>query len=325
MSPPAPPPVQLLLGEPVSRLLRVEAQRVEQALGGSPNAFNFNVLHAGDPEVAGRLFDLLRTVPMMSRCRVVALRELDRAPSALLEALLDYVERPAAGAVLVLSGVRLPEAREGKDPGRRLSNRLQKVDALTRFASAEEDPVAWCQELAAEQGARLEEGAARLLVGMVGTQLGLLEMELAKAITWAGPGQPVTEQAVAAVASLVAEADIWSLTRALVRRDADQALATLHRLLEDGEASHRILAMITWQIRTLLLLQESIRREVSPRSLGVRMPPAEERAALASLRSRALPEAATLDRLARANRQFNRARAGDRRVLERLVMELCAR
>ena len=38
-----------------------------------------------------------------------------------------------------------------------------------------------------------------------------------------------------AVCSLVAEAAIWDLTDAVVRRDTDKALAVAHRMLDTGE------------------------------------------------------------------------------------------
>ena len=86
-----------------------------------------------------------------------------------------------------------------------------------------------------------------------------------------------------------------------------------------------MIAMVTWQFRQLLTLQDCMHRGIAPKDVGLRMRWSEQQEAERSLRQRPLPVAATLNSLARANRAFNRARAGDRRIFERLVLELASR
>lgn len=319
------PRMLLVLGEPASRVQRAEAELVERALGGPGNAFSLSVLHAGDPDVLGRAFDLIRSMPMMCRERAVVLREMEKASVELLDALLDYADKPVPSTILILVGARLPEAVKGVSRGARLENKLKKLGAVQRFASVSDDPEGWCVARAEELGGRIDRRAARLLVEMVGNNLGLLEMELAKAVDCAGQGVEVDVSIVEQVASMVAEAEVWGLTRALVRRDANTALAVLHRLLEGGDATHRILAMVTWQVRQLLVLQECVRTGRSPADAGLRMRGRDLDEATRSLRERPLVEDVLLARIARTNRLLNRSKAGDRRVFERLIMELATR
>ncbi len=319
------PRIALILGEPAVRVQQAEARMIERALGGPGNAFSLSLLHAGDPDVLGRAFDQIRTMPMMCSVRAVVLREMEKASTALLDALMDYCDKPVQSTVLILVGAKLPEPSGGVNRGIRLENKLKKSGEVQRFASAKEDPIAWCKLRATEQGARISHRAAQLLVAMVGPNLGLLEMELAKAIAWAGPGVEVDVPAIEQVASMVAEAEVWGLTRALVRRDPDAALTVLHRLLEGGDATHRILAMVTWQFRQLITLQDCLRTGSSPQEAGLRMRPADLDEASRSLRERPLVEDQLLANIARTNRLLNRSKAGDRRVFERLIMELATR
>ena len=320
----APPPIALFLGDEPLRVREAEAHLVEQVLGAA-NAFNLATFQAGEPDVLGRIMDLVRTVPMMSRHRVVVLRELDKAPVALLDALLEYAAKPVPSTVLVLCGAKLPEASGGINRGLRLQNLVKKVGRVERFKAADQDPVAFARQRAQALGCELDPRAARLLVELCGRDLGRLSAEVDKAATFAGGRGSIDVDIVEQTASVVGEAEIWNLTRALVHRDTDQALAQTHRLLEEGWVTHRMLAMVTWQIRQLLVLQDCLRTGTSPKEAGLRMRWSDQQEAERSLRARPLPVSATLSQLARANRQLNRSRAGDRRVFERLVLELATR
>jgi len=168
----------------------------------------------------------------------------------------------------------------------------------------------------------MDTGAARLLIELVGSELGRVQTETDKLIAYVGGEGRIGREAVEAVCSMVAEAIIWDLTDALVRKDADQALAVSHRLLETGEAPHRLMAMITWQIRQLLTLQECLDKGLSPRDAGIRMPGRKLSAAQDALRRRPIDATRIFDTLASANRALNRSRAGDRRVFEGLLLDL---
>ncbi len=321
----APPPVILLYGDEDLRLREAEQAEVDAALAGDRSGFNLATLLASDPDAAGRLLDLARTVPMMASRRVVVLRELDKANVALQDALLQYAAKPSPSTTLVLVGRKLPETSGGVNRGVRLRNLVKKVGRVQRFEAKSEDPLAFARQRAEALGCRLDRGAAELLVELAGRDLGRLAMELDKASNWLGGEGTIDLEVIERTCSVVGEAEVWALTGALVRRDADAALAACHRLLEDGAAPHYLLAMVTWQFRQLLSLQDCLRRGRDPKDAGVRMRWRSMQDAQRSLRQRPLVAAELLPRLASANRRFNRSPAGDRRVFEGLVLELATR
>ena len=118
--------------------------------------------------------------------------------------------------------------------------------------------------------------------------------------------------------SLLAEAEIWDLTDAIVARDADKALSTAHRLLEAGKRgeAHRLVSMITWQLRQLLQMQAGGQ---------VRMPGWKRSKMEASLRNHPIDPADLFTRMAQANQDMNSHRAGERRILEGLLLDLVSR
>lgn len=313
-------PVVFLLGDEGVGRKRAEEDIVRQVFGDVPSSFNFATFSAADG--AERAVEVAKTVPMMAEHRVVIVREMESAPVDLLDGLLSYVEKPNPSTVLILSGAKTPPAAGGVDRGRRLENAIKKVGDVRRFKTGETDPVRFAMGYAQESGCVLNRRAAVLLVELVGTDLGRIQTELSKVIAFVGGDGEVGVEAIEAVCSLVAEAAIWDLTDAVVRRDPDRALAVAHRMLDTGEASHRLIAMIAWQMRQLITLQDCMRRRVNPKSAGIRMPHRKLELAQSAIRSRPIDGARMLNRIAAANSDLNRSRAGDRRVFEGLLMSL---
>jgi DNA polymerase-3 subunit delta len=314
------PNVVLLIGD--EGLARKEAEEalVSKVFGDASPSFNLATFSASDG--AERAVEAARTVPMMAKMRVVIIRDMEQAGVGLLDSLLSYIEKPCPSTVFIMTGIKLPPAKGGVDRGRRLEGRLRKSGHVERFKSGSRDPVRFAVERAQEGGCDLDSRAARLLVELVGGELGRVQTEVDKLAAYVGGEGRIGADDVEAVCSMVAEAIIWDLTDALVRKDPNQALAVSHRLLETGEAPHRLMAMITWQIRQLLALQDCMQQGLSPRDSGIRMPGRKMSAAQDALRRRPMNPEKIFDTLAAANRSMNRSRAGERRVFEGLLLAL---
>jgi DNA polymerase-3 subunit delta len=316
------PAVALFLGDEGVGRKRAETELVSAVFGGGSPGFNLAVFSAGDG--AQRAIEASKTVPMMAKHRVVIIREMENAPVELLDDLLAYIEKPSPSTVLILSGVKNAPPSGGVDRGRRLEGGIKKFGRVQRFKIGEQDPVRFALGLADEAGCQMDHRAASMIVELVGSDLGRIQTEVGKVISYVGGEGGVEVQDVEAVCSLVAEAAIWDLTDAVVRRDPDRALAVAHRMLDTGESAHRLIAMITWQMRQLITLQDCMRRRINPKDAGIRMPRRKLEAAQSALRSRSIDSGRILDQIARANGELNRSKAGDRRVFEGLLLHLTA-
>ena len=175
-----------------------------------------------------------------------------------------------------------------------------------------------------EAGCSLSRRDAIGLVEMVGGDLSQIKSEIEKLSLWLGDEETIDSTALSEVCSMLSEAEIWALTDAIVERNADRALSTTHRLLESGEPAHRIIAMITWQIRQLIQLQEALRSGKDPKKAGIRMPVRKLQAATRSLRQSPVSALLLLGAIAQANERMNSWRTGGDRILEGLVLSLVA-
>jgi DNA polymerase-3 subunit delta len=313
--------VYLIQGDEQLLVERAESALVERALEGVMKAFNHGVWRAGE-DGAGDCLAVARTLPMMSPRRVIVLRDIHEASPELLGELVELLERVPETLTLVLSGRGFPRALT--KPGKAVEQGVASSGFVLRFKSRDQDPVGFAQATARELGCRLDQEDAQVLVQTVGKDLSRIRRELEKAALFVGEGGHIDGGVLSTVCSLLAEAEIWSLTEAIVYRDQDKALSTAHRLLEAGKSgeTHRLLSMVTWQVRRILRFQDSLHFGGDP---GFKMPAWKARNLTAELRRHPLDPADILDKLAKANHAMNSHRAGSRRIFEGLLLELVSR
>jgi DNA polymerase-3 subunit delta len=191
---------------------------------------------------------------------------------------------------------------------------------------AQADVAAWIVRRAERYGLSLQARAVAALAGLVGNQLGTLDSELQKLAAYAA-GQQVSEAEVRELVSLAREPSVFAMADAVIEGRARDAVDLLHRLLAEGEAPQRLLAMIARQYRLLLLAKELLERRVRAPEISARLQ------VQGFVIQRLLKQAPlyTLERLRRAYRMLldadlsvKRGSQDDEAALELLVFELAA-
>lgn len=316
-----PASIYLLLGTESLLVKNAEEAVTRASLSGGFASLNHGIFHAGEEPALG-FAAIASTLPMMAPRRLVVLRQIQEASVALLESLMNYVQSPSPTTVLVITGEKMPAAVGGVDRGIRISNAIKKSGVFARFDGEGTDPVQFAIQQAKTLGVSLERDAAAKLRVLVGDDLTGIAGELEKLAGYVGAGGRIDMAAVDAMCSSSADTEVWALTNALVGRNRAAALEAMHRLLEDGEAPHRLMVNVTWQIRQMLILQDVIHRNLPERDAGLRMPPNVARAMRETLQKVTLSPASIMEELAVANRRMNSSRAGDRRTFEALVLRL---
>jgi DNA polymerase-3 subunit delta len=320
-------PVWAFMGaEPmlVDRAAQAAVARVQPLC--EPASFNVLRVSVGDGD-PGHAVSAARTLPMMAERRLVVIRGIEAGNEAFFVGLLDYLSAPNPSTTLVLTAGGFPKVEKGgKDWGQRLTKALGP-ESLCRFDERDASPVGFVLEACAALGNPIAQQDAALLVEVAGTSLMRLEREVDKLHLLVEPGAPLTSAVILEAAAQVAEAVVWDLTTGIAVRDPDRALAALHRLLAEGEAPHKLLGLVLWQLRSVLRAAELIRAGRSDWDVRneTRVRDDVLRAVKAEVSQQPLGAAAILTRVARAARTMNRARAGDDLTLEALVLDLVLR
>jgi DNA polymerase-3 subunit delta len=246
-------PAYLIAGEePLQRDEALAALR-EHVLAGAPMDFNLDRLEAASTSPA-ELIDLLRTLPVMSRRRLVELREPEASRAAgrgfgeALAALIEELGRGSASVLVVIAA--------------KVDRRTRWVRAVGESATIHCDPPRGRRETAAfiraeakRQGVSLARGVPERLAERIGAQPLLLRQEIAKLSLLADPQSEVTLEHVVAAAVDVAEEPVWDLTDAIGDGRGADALALLARVARGGAAPPLVLGALAAHFRRLLRLR----------------------------------------------------------------------
>jgi len=113
----------------------------------------------------------------------------------------------------------------------------------------------WIQDRVKQGGGTISPGAIKLLVGLVGADLWTMSSEIDKLLAYCS-GQVITEDSVKQVTSYAREANIFSLVDAILEGRRNVAQQLLHRLLQEGASPSYVLAMITRQLRLIVIAKD---------------------------------------------------------------------
>ena len=148
---------------------------------------------------------------------------------------------------------------------------LGKTADVQQFADLKKGELAgWIRERAELYGARLEGRAIAAMADLVGADLWAIDSELRKLATYAGE-DVISEENVRSMVSQVREANAFALADAIVEGRGEQAIALFQRLLADGDAPLRLLALIARQYRLLIQARELLDQRLAPAEIANRL------------------------------------------------------
>ena len=129
----------------------------------------------------------------------------------------------------------------------------------------------WITDRVQRKGGEIEASAAEELAAFVGSDLRLLDQELDKLISYVDKARPISKADVHLLVSYVQQANVFEMVDSLGRRDSEQAIKLLHRLLESGEHPLSLLGMIVRQFRIMIQVKDLAERGVSPSKIDTEL------------------------------------------------------
>jgi DNA polymerase-3 subunit delta len=200
--------------------------------------------HSGDKATWAAVRDDVETLPFLGSRRLVVVENADPFVTRCRSALEKYLDRPAAAGVLVLDVKSWPSTT-------RLAKLIDPGAIIHCKAPAAHKLPDWCVQHAAALGKQLTLPAARMLVDLVGPEMGLLHQELAKLVSYVGDAARIDAGDVDRVVGNSRAENVWKIFDAIGAGQAKEALAILARLFDQGEEPIRILGAFSSQLRPL--------------------------------------------------------------------------
>ena len=316
-----PDPLYLIIGDDEAEMSRLTSD-ISALVEDELRAFNLERLYANEKAVTpSTIVEAARTMPMLGDRRVVIVLRAERllkpkrkgkgleetvggeeeeAPGD-LDVLEEYVKRPEPYTTLVLVAADV-------DRQRKIYKALQKSATIVEFwglrASRDarvdlRDAARTAEQLVrkavGDAGQQIDPAAAKLIAQRAGTDITRLRGDVDRLLLYAAGKPKISLQDVQEVVSGETSQDDWAVTNAISRGDTAEALRQLGLALDAGGVSYQILGQLAWFVR-----------EKFPSGDPKRVRPAVEA-------------------LFRTDLDLKSSGGDPRVLLERLVVELCAR
>ena len=223
-------------------VIRAVARRVLEVEGDDLEIARF----PGASAALADVIDEVRTLPFLAKARVAVVEDADPFVTAHRKGLEAYAENPTGAGVLILALKSLPS-----------NTKLAKLVAKTGLAiecktpSEREMPAHLVGVAKSRHGLKLREEAARLLVELVGADVGLLASELEKLACYVGEQKEAGAEDVAKIVGGGRVETIWAILDAATTGESGKALGELDRLLASGEPPIKLLAGVSASLSKL--------------------------------------------------------------------------
>jgi len=283
--------------------------------------FNYEVLQAKEAGVA-RILACARTLPMMAPRRLVVVRDADALSADELAQLSGYISAPSPETCLCLlaekADLRLKFFTLWKKHGL-----LLKLDPLS-----ERQLPGFVETEAKRLKVALEPGAAARIAEEIGADLGQLASAVERLACYVAPGAPVRVADVEEVVATTRQHSIFELIDAVGSGNRSEALRLLSAMMALREPALRLLAMLGRHVRQLWQTSDLIARgargpgEVAS-ALGVA--PFVGTKLLDQARRLSLRRVGRMhEAIYQADRALKLSKLEDERLMEQLILRLCA-
>jgi DNA polymerase-3 subunit delta len=245
-----PQPLYVVHGDEHFLKRQVLAALRRLVLGPDEDGFALST-YTGDKAVWSTVHDDVQTLPFLGPRRLVIVENADPFVSAERARLEKFVARLAERPTPI-TGVLVLEVKTWTATTN-LARKVPDAATISCKTPPTNELAGWCVRWCSSQyGKQLAGPAARLLLDLIGPEMGLLDQELRKLAVYVGTAPRIEQQDVDRLVGRSREEDTWQIFGLIGSGKTGEALAFLGRLLDQGTDPVGLLSgPFSWKLRQI--------------------------------------------------------------------------
>jgi DNA polymerase-3 subunit delta len=313
--------VYIIAGDEPSLVNAKYAELIDQLI--SPQERDTGLLLPdADRVVISEILDELRTLPFLTKRRIVALRNADKFISNNREALERYFESPCPTGILIMTVSTWPS-------NTRLAKKLPGIGTLVEVESPKgQDLTNRLIDYARDAHSKgLDNRTAELLIELAGDNLTRLYTEIDKLATYAGNEKAITTAHVESLIGRNREFDAFEVIESCLQRKTGPAIERLRKMFaEDKSAEYTTIGAFAFHIRRMFTAKKLLLEGHSQYDVAGKLRIWNNKESLfAQLKRLSLKQIGDqIQRLAETDYAIKRGQAQPRIAIEQFVLQLAA-
>jgi len=239
-------------------------EMVERFKNSTKNDFGLERFDGDDQNLNAEIVvSAITSVPFLAEHRLVIIENL-LSNKTLADAVIHQLDRVPKETVVLFYEVKADERTSA-------FKQLVKVAKSKKFEQPSEAQLrAWVQRTVAEQGGKIEAAGIQYLVEQAGRDQWKLWQEINKLTTYSSN---ITKASIEQLVEPSFEKSVFDMVDALAKGNTKQAIEYYQGLRSQKEAPLKILAMIGWQLRNLLVVKAAGERSPGQIAKEAKMAP----------------------------------------------------
>jgi len=243
-------PVYIFTGDQAYLMDQALKDLKSKVLGKTAD-FNLSLFY-GDSASAKDIIGSAKTYPMLSKMRMVVVKNADKLPGDEFKSLEQYLLSPSPSTCLVLMFTE--ERKLDVENGEKLT--------LVDFVLDTKDIHKKIKEGVRKLGYEITKEATQTLISLVGENLQDIQAEIQKLTLFAGERKKIEAEDVENLTEKAQFKDVFQLINAISEKDKRKALRILLELEATNEEPLYMLNRISWRVRLIWKAKELIDKKI---------------------------------------------------------------
>ncbi len=254
-------PLYTVLGPEQYQCRRAIKLLKEKVLSPESVAFDYAEF-AGNEAAASEIIEAAGTFPMLSKRRLVLVRDADKLRESEQDILVDSLGRLSPRSMLILSAEEL-------DRRKKFYKALLERSCVAEFQKLKDASLErWVSSFVAQEGYIMGTASIRKVIDLVGSDLQTLATEFEKLFLYAGEQKKIPDSAIDDMVRSSRHHGIFELIHLIATHDRPGSLRKLAALLATGEPAISIAAMMARHCRQVLIAKECLLNRSSTKEIA---------------------------------------------------------